>query len=78
MMRNALREEDLSEDFFKALAHGHEIHANCKLFLRTHHQNVDKAKFSIYIHSEPGYVFDESTTRSPSFFNRQLKNSIKK
>ncbi|KAL3627415.1 hypothetical protein CASFOL_028778 [Castilleja foliolosa] len=40
-------------------------------------ENVDKAKFSIYIHSEPGYVFDESTTRSPSFFNRQLKNSIK-
>ncbi|KAK6137216.1 hypothetical protein DH2020_029042 [Rehmannia glutinosa] len=27
---NALREEDLSENFFKALAHVHEIHANCK------------------------------------------------
>ncbi|GFP85082.1 hypothetical protein PHJA_000652000 [Phtheirospermum japonicum] len=40
-------------------------------------ENVDKAKFSIYVHSEPGFVFDESTTRSPSFFNRQLKNSIK-
>ncbi|KAL6556472.1 Golgi transport complex subunit 6 [Orobanche gracilis] len=36
---NALREEDLSENFFKALAHVHEIHANCKLLLRTHHQN---------------------------------------
>ncbi|KAL6501817.1 Golgi transport complex subunit 6 [Orobanche gracilis] len=35
---NALREEDLSENFFKALAHVHEIHANCKLLLRTHHQ----------------------------------------
>ncbi|KAK6123914.1 hypothetical protein DH2020_042333 [Rehmannia glutinosa] len=39
--------------------------------------NVDKAKFSIYIHSEPGFVFDESTTRSAFFFNRQLNNSIK-
>lgn len=35
---NALREEDLSENFFKALAHVHEIHANCKVLLRTHHQ----------------------------------------
>ncbi|KAI3456517.1 hypothetical protein Pfo_013180 [Paulownia fortunei] len=40
-------------------------------------ENVDKANFSIYIHSEPGLVFDESTTRSAFFFNRQLKNSIK-
>ncbi|KAK6149702.1 hypothetical protein DH2020_017227 [Rehmannia glutinosa] len=40
-------------------------------------ENVDKAKFSIYIHSEPGFVFDESTTRSAFFFNRQLNNSIK-
>ncbi|KAL6533673.1 Golgi transport complex subunit 6 [Orobanche hederae] len=37
---NALREEDLSENFFKALAHVHEIHANCKLLLRTHHQRA--------------------------------------
>ncbi|KAK3029737.1 hypothetical protein RJ639_038014 [Escallonia herrerae] len=27
---NALREEDLSEDFFKALSHVQDIHANCK------------------------------------------------
>ncbi|KAL6567532.1 hypothetical protein OROGR_001200 [Orobanche gracilis] len=40
-------------------------------------ENVDKAKFSIYIHSEPGFVFDESNTRSAFFFNRQLNNSIK-
>ncbi|KAL3613790.1 Golgi transport complex subunit 6 [Castilleja foliolosa] len=40
---NALREEDLSEDFFKALAHVHEIHANCKLLLRTHHQSSQRA-----------------------------------
>ncbi|GER57626.1 conserved oligomeric Golgi complex subunit [Striga asiatica] len=37
---NALREEELSENFFKALAHVHEIHANCKLLLRTHHQTT--------------------------------------
>ncbi|CAA0820408.1 Unknown protein [Striga hermonthica] len=37
---NALREEELSENFFKALAHVHEIHANCKLLLRTHHQRA--------------------------------------
>ncbi|KAK4398882.1 Glycosyltransferase BC10 [Sesamum angolense] len=41
-------------------------------------ENVDKRNFSIYIHSEPGFVFDESTTRSTVFFDRQLKNSIKR
>ncbi|KAG8385795.1 hypothetical protein BUALT_Bualt03G0082400 [Buddleja alternifolia] len=40
-------------------------------------ENVDKANFSIYVHSEPGFVFDESSTRSAFFFNRQLRNSIK-
>ncbi|KAL6546799.1 hypothetical protein OROMI_022520 [Orobanche minor] len=40
-------------------------------------ENVEKAKFSIYIHSEPGFVFDESNTRSAFFLNRQLNNSIK-
>ncbi|KAK9162318.1 hypothetical protein Syun_003220 [Stephania yunnanensis] len=35
---HALREEDLSENFFKALSHVQEIHANCKILLRTHHQ----------------------------------------
>ncbi|KAF8378980.1 hypothetical protein HHK36_028406 [Tetracentron sinense] len=35
---NALREEDLDENFFKALSHVQEIHANCKILLRTHHQ----------------------------------------
>ncbi|KAF7127531.1 hypothetical protein RHSIM_Rhsim11G0036600 [Rhododendron simsii] len=35
---NALREEDLNENFFKALSHVQEIHANCKVLLRTHHQ----------------------------------------
>lgn len=40
-------------------------------------ENADAANFSIYIHSEPGFVFDESTTRSAFFYNRQLGNSIK-
>ncbi|KAI8530809.1 hypothetical protein RHMOL_Rhmol11G0088400 [Rhododendron molle] len=37
---NALREEDLNENFFKALSHVQEIHANCKVLLRTHHQVI--------------------------------------
>ncbi|XP_019174142.1 PREDICTED: uncharacterized protein LOC109169706 isoform X2 [Ipomoea nil] len=40
-------------------------------------ENADIANFSIYIHTEPGFVFDKSTTRSAFFYNRQLKNSIK-
>ncbi|KAK3039653.1 hypothetical protein RJ639_026994, partial [Escallonia herrerae] len=40
-------------------------------------ENADVANFSIYIHSEPGFVFDESSTRSAFFYNRQLINSIK-
>ncbi|XP_047330774.1 conserved oligomeric Golgi complex subunit 6-like [Impatiens glandulifera] len=37
---NALREEELSENFFKALSHVQEIHGNCKILLRTHHQRA--------------------------------------
>ncbi|XP_074285100.1 conserved oligomeric Golgi complex subunit 6 [Silene latifolia] len=37
---NALKEEELSENFFKALSHVQEIHANCKVLLRTHHQRA--------------------------------------
>ncbi|CAL1373854.1 unnamed protein product [Linum trigynum] len=36
----ALREEDLNENFFKALSHVQEIHSNCKILLRTHHQRA--------------------------------------
>ncbi|XP_048490432.1 glycosyltransferase BC10 isoform X2 [Beta vulgaris subsp. vulgaris] len=39
-------------------------------------EGADASSYSIYIHSEPGFVFDESTTRSPIFFGRQLSNSI--
>lgn len=37
---NALREEDLNENFFKALSHVQKIHTNCKVLLRTHHQRA--------------------------------------
>ncbi|XP_050214742.1 glycosyltransferase BC10-like [Mercurialis annua] len=39
-------------------------------------ENADVANFSVYIHSSPGFKFDESTTRSHFFYGRQLKNSI--
>lgn len=42
----------------------------------TFFKNGDAAKFSIYIHSKPVFVFDESTTRFALFFGRQLNNSI--
>ncbi|KAK1379165.1 Core-2/I-branching beta-1,6-N-acetylglucosaminyltransferase family protein [Heracleum sosnowskyi] len=44
---------------------------------QTFFENAVFANFSIYIHSEPGFVFDESSTRSSFFYNRQLSNSIK-
>ncbi|KAE9606951.1 hypothetical protein Lal_00025871 [Lupinus albus] len=37
---SALRDEELNENFFKALSHVQEIHANCKVLLRTHHQRA--------------------------------------
>ncbi|KAL0012290.1 hypothetical protein SO802_007398 [Lithocarpus litseifolius] len=39
-------------------------------------ENADVANFSIYVHSAPGFVFNESTSRSSFFRDRQLKNSI--
>lgn len=39
-------------------------------------QNGDVSNFSIYVHSKPGFVLDESTTRSHFFYGRQLSNSI--
>jgi len=35
-----LREEELNKNFFKALSRVQEIHANYKLFLRTHHHHT--------------------------------------
>lgn len=37
---NALRDEELDVNFFNALSHVQQIHANCKLLLRTHHQRA--------------------------------------
>lgn len=39
-------------------------------------QNGDVSNFSIYVHSTPGFLLDESTTRSHFFYGRQLSNSI--
>ncbi|KAG6656509.1 glycosyltransferase BC10 [Carya illinoinensis] len=33
-------------------------------------------KFSIYVHSRPGFLFNKATTRSAYFFNRQVNDSI--
>ncbi|KAF8016709.1 hypothetical protein BT93_H2051 [Corymbia citriodora subsp. variegata] len=40
-------------------------------------QEADMKNFSIYIHSEPGFVFNESTSMSPFFYGCQLNDSIK-
>ncbi|XP_068666684.1 glycosyltransferase BC10-like [Aristolochia californica] len=39
-------------------------------------QNADDGTFSIYIHSEPGFAFDESTTKSPFFYGRQIAKRV--
>ncbi|MFS7998874.1 putative glycosyl transferase, family 14 [Helianthus anomalus] len=39
-------------------------------------KNADPEKFTIYVHSKPGFVFDASTTKSVFFYNRQLENSV--
>lgn len=33
-------------------------------------------KFSIFVHSRPGFLFNEATTRSTYFLNRQVNDSI--
>ncbi|KAK1302791.1 hypothetical protein QJS10_CPB12g00690 [Acorus calamus] len=42
----------------------------------TFFQNGDGSNFSIHIHSRPGFVFDESTTRSAFFYGRQLRKTV--
>ncbi|KAH7650931.1 Glycosyl transferase family 14 protein [Dioscorea alata] len=39
-------------------------------------QNGEVGRFSIYVHSEPGFVFSKATSRSPFFHGRQINNSI--
>lgn len=33
-------------------------------------------KFSVYVHSRPGFILGASTTKSAYFFNRQVSNSV--
>ncbi|XP_057856062.1 glycosyltransferase BC10 isoform X2 [Cryptomeria japonica] len=39
-------------------------------------QGAEESKFSIYIHSRPGFVFSKGTTRCKYFYGRQLSDSI--
>nr|XP_043621227.1 glycosyltransferase BC10-like [Erigeron canadensis] len=39
-------------------------------------KNADPENFTIYIHSKPGFIFNEATTRSTFFYNRQLEHSV--
>lgn len=39
-------------------------------------QGDKEGRFSIYVHSRPGFLFSEATTRSPFFYGRQVNNSI--
>uniref|UniRef100_A0A2P2K6T0 Uncharacterized protein MANES_17G115400 n=1 Tax=Rhizophora mucronata TaxID=61149 RepID=A0A2P2K6T0_RHIMU len=36
----------------------------------------EKSKFSIYVHSRPGFLFNKKTTRSEYFLNRQVNDSV--
>lgn len=35
-----------------------------------------EGRFSIFVHSRPGFLFNEATTRSAFFYGRQVNNSI--
>ncbi|CAI0550884.1 unnamed protein product [Linum tenue] len=39
-------------------------------------QNADDGKFSVYVHSGPGFVLNETTTDSEFFHGRQLNKSV--
>ncbi|XP_031500973.1 glycosyltransferase BC10-like isoform X2 [Nymphaea colorata] len=39
-------------------------------------KNADEEKFSIYVHSRPGFVFDHRTSRCSYCYGRQLNHSI--
>ncbi|WCJ29012.1 Conserved oligomeric Golgi complex subunit 6 [Euphorbia peplus] len=53
---SALRDEELNENFFKALSHVQEIHANCKILLRTHHQRAGLELMDMMaVHQEGAY-----------------------
>lgn len=35
-----------------------------------------EGRFSVYVHSRPGFLLNKATTRSPFFYGRQVNNSI--
>ncbi|GLT31926.1 hypothetical protein SLA2020_066250 [Shorea laevis] len=37
----------------------------------------EETRFSIYVHSRPGFIFNKATARSVHFLNRQVNDSIK-
>lgn len=40
-------------------------------------QNGEEGRFSVYVHSAPGFVLDRTTTGSPYFYGRQLARAVK-
>ncbi|CAI0412969.1 unnamed protein product [Linum tenue] len=47
-----------------------------ELLGHTPFQNADADKFSVHVHSEPGFVLNETTTDSEFFHGRQLNKSV--
>ncbi|CAN1843544.1 Glycosyltransferase BC10 [Linum perenne] len=47
-----------------------------ELLGHTPFQNADADKFSVYVHSEPGFLLNETTTDSAFFHGRQLNRSV--
>ncbi|EPS73913.1 hypothetical protein M569_00843, partial [Genlisea aurea] len=39
-------------------------------------QGDEENRFSVYVHSRPGFLLNIGTTRSTFFLNRQISNSI--
>ncbi|KAL0381741.1 UNVERIFIED_CONTAM: Glycosyltransferase BC10 [Sesamum angustifolium] len=39
-------------------------------------QGADKDRFSVYVHSRPGFLLTTTTTRSTYFLNRQINDSV--
>lgn len=39
-------------------------------------QGEKEGRFSIYVHSRPGFLFNKATTRSAYFYGRQVNNSV--
>merc|ERR1719409_1048666 len=52
----ALREGEVDDTFFVALEHVKEIHKNCKMLLRTHHQRAGLELMDVMaMHQETAY-----------------------